>query len=145
MSAESLQQQFALAFQGQAPSLFLELAELLPSDKQRAALLAAAAQAGWAPQQQQQQNPIPNTAAASPAGHDGMTAGSSAADNENNKIGDMGNEPEQAGDGWKPLDRSRLAAAAASLPSGVVRLDCLSQPCHHAPNLFETLCTVHDW
>jgi len=47
VSAELLQQQFALAFQSQAPALFLELADILPSEKQRSELLQAATKAGW--------------------------------------------------------------------------------------------------
>lgn len=111
-----MQQQFALAFQNQAPGLFLELAELLPCDKQRAALLAAAAQAGWT----QQQRPLTDTAAAGALGAS-QAATRDAADGggEPRYVGVT--EPEQAGDGWRPLDRSRLAAVAAALPSGLVR------------------------
>ena len=47
LSAGSLQQRFALALESEAPDLFLELAELMPSAQQRSALLEAAQQAGW--------------------------------------------------------------------------------------------------
>lgn len=42
-----MQQRFALALESEAPDLFLELAELMPSAQQRMALLEAAQQAGW--------------------------------------------------------------------------------------------------
>ena len=48
MSAGALQQRFALALNAEAPGMFLELAELLPSPEKRAQLLQAAQQAGWA-------------------------------------------------------------------------------------------------
>lgn len=48
LSAGALQQRFALALDAEAPGMFLELAQLLPSAQQRSDLLAAAQQAGWA-------------------------------------------------------------------------------------------------
>lgn len=93
VSAEALQQQFALAFQSQAPSLFLELAELLPSPHQRAQLITAASRAGWA---------LPNEAA--------VDGGPKESDQENTAS-------------WQPLDRSRVQAAASALSEKQVRLN----------------------
>ncbi len=47
LPASALQQRFALALDAEAPGMFLELAELLPSPEQRSELLQAAQQAGW--------------------------------------------------------------------------------------------------
>ncbi len=47
LSANALQQRFALALDTEAQGMFLELAELLPSPEQRSQLLQAAQQAGW--------------------------------------------------------------------------------------------------
>ena len=47
MSADALQQRFALSLDAEAPEMFLELAQLLPSQEQRSQLLRAAQQAGW--------------------------------------------------------------------------------------------------
>ena len=97
VSAEALQQQFALAFQSQAPSLFLELAELLPSPQQRTQLLTAASRAGWA---------LPDEAAVDGAPRE--------PDQENTGS-------------WQPLDRSRVQAAASALAEKQVLVPVLSQ------------------
>ncbi len=96
VSAEALQQQFALAFQSQAPSLFLELAELLPSPQQRAQLLSAASRAGWA---------LPDDAT--------VDGGLREPDQENTAS-------------WQPLDRSRVQAAASALAEEQVRVPAWS-------------------
>ncbi len=88
VSAEALQQQFALAFQSQASSLFLELAELLPSPQQRAQLLSAASRAEWI---------APNEALGS-RGELGVESGRGGAD-------------EGVSDGWRPLNLSVPAVA----------------------------------
>jgi hypothetical protein len=48
LSAATLQQHFALALDDKAPAMFLDLAQLLSSEKQRLELLRAAQRAGWA-------------------------------------------------------------------------------------------------
>ena len=97
MSAEALQQQFALAFQSQASSYFLELAELLPSPQQRAQLLSAASSAGWI----------------APAGSGEF------------RVDLGGGEPYQtASDGWQPLDLSRSQAEASAMAEDPVRTVC---------------------
>ena len=47
LSADALQQRFALSLDAEAPGMFLELADLLTSQEQRSELLLAAQQAGW--------------------------------------------------------------------------------------------------
>lgn len=98
VSAEALQQQFALAFQSQASTFYLELAELLPSPEQRAQLLSAASRAGWiAPDQ--------------------------ALDDGEFRVDLGGGAPDQAvSDGWRPLDLSRLQAAASAMAVEPVRV-----------------------
>lgn len=106
LSAEALQQRFALAFKGQAPELFVELAQLLPSQQQRSQLLGAAAAAGWL------QSAAPGAAAeqASQPDEQGVPEPRSA-DGE-------GGAQQGLGPAWQPLDRSRIAAAASGLVAG---------------------------
>jgi hypothetical protein len=112
VTAEALQQQFALAFQSQGQSIFLELAELLSSQKQKAKLLEAAAKAGWLPEQHLgEQDPLPS--------EDHGTPVTDQDRNVSHRVtGDVGMDPSMTEAGWKPLDRTRIAVvAAASLPS----------------------------
>lgn len=104
VSADVLQQQFALAFKSLAPDLFLELAELLPSPHQRAQLLSAASRAGWA---------LPDQAPANSGGSSADLAARAP--------------PQQGPDSWQPLDRSRLQEAASALAEQPVRVCPLYQ------------------
>ena len=103
VSAEALQQQFALAFQSQASTFYLELAELLPSPGQRAQLLSAASRAGW-------------------------IAPDRALDDGEFRVDLGGGAPDQAvSDGWRPLDLSRLQAAASAMAVEPVRVYFLKE------------------
>lgn len=101
MTAEALQQRFALAFKGEARQLFLDLAQLLPSQLQRAQLLSAAAAAGWLQ---------PSADAADAAEPDEQAAVGQPQETEG-----LSTAQQEDGTAWQPLDRSRIAAAASAL------------------------------
>ena len=103
MSADALQQCFALAFKAQAPELFVELAQLVPASQQRSQLLSAAAAAGWLPS--------PSSAAdhACQPDEQGVPEPRDGAAEVENTL------QQDAGSAWQPLDRSRIAAAASGL------------------------------
>ena len=122
-SADALQQQFALAFQGEAArELYLELAELLPSAEQRSQLLRAAEAAGWAPRPAAQGVDMSLAAA--------VVTGSLGGRAEPDQAAAPGTAAEGSGagdPGWEPLDRSRIAEAASAMsrpPGDDVQVDC---------------------
>jgi hypothetical protein len=107
MSAEALQQRFALAFKGEARQLFLDLAQLLPSQEQRTQLLSAAAAAGWLQ---------PRADAADAAEPDEQAALVEPQSAEGASI------LQESDSAWQPLDRSRIAAAASALAGNAAQV-----------------------
>ena len=134
-SADALQQQFALAFQGgSARELFLELAELLPSAEQRSQLLRAAEAAGWAPQPTVQEADMSLAAAVITS-----NLGSRAEPDQAAAPG-APEEASGAGDpGWQPLDRSRIAEAASAMSDAPINN---VQVIAFLPSMHCMLCTV---